>query len=397
MPINRGTLVIFFFVTINSFFSILDAVADVPRHFAFQGLIVDANGTPVNFSRDLLIRIFDAQSGGNLLFQEEHDNVNLNNGVYSIQVGKGDIPFTNDPSGGLPAAVVSADPPEAWIEVEVDDNDNPVFSRVNIGSVLFALKSTFSESLVKPNTSEIALSVDADGRVGIGTTDPQEELELRNLEGNNTEIRIINTSSASTAAARLRLTNDLGQDSSAGLFLHSSTRGGGKGNALRLAHNDDTADILFYFNEDDSMVLHENGRVSIGVDVIPNALLTVDGTASKPGGGSWLGFSDERLKSIEGSFDSGLDEIMKLNPVRYSYSKNNPLKLPHEGEYIGLSAQEVQDVVPEAVTEGTDGYLMLNNDPLMWTMLNAIKEQQQQIQQQQQKVEELEEKLEKWQ
>jgi len=43
----------------------------------------------------------------------------------------------------------------------------------------------------------------------------------------------------------------------------------------------------------------------------------------------------------------------------------------------------VQQVIPEAVTENSKGYLLVNNDPIIWTMLNAIKEQQRQIRQQQ--------------
>jgi hypothetical protein len=39
----------------------------------------------------------------------------------------------------------------------------------------------------------------------------------------------------------------------------------------------------------------------------------------------------------------------------------------------------VQRVIPEAVTQNSSGYLLVNNDPILWTMLNAIKEQQREI------------------
>jgi uncharacterized protein YlxW (UPF0749 family) len=48
-------------------------------------------------------------------------------------------------------------------------------------------------------------------------------------------------------------------------------------------------------------------------------------------------------------------------------------------EHIGVVAQEVQQVIPEAVTENSKGYLLVNNDPIIWSMLNAIKEQQEEI------------------
>jgi hypothetical protein len=41
----------------------------------------------------------------------------------------------------------------------------------------------------------------------------------------------------------------------------------------------------------------------------------------------------------------------------------------------------VQRIIPEAVTKDDKGYLLINNDPILWTMLNAIKEQQKEIEQ----------------
>jgi hypothetical protein len=55
------------------------------------------------------------------------------------------------------------------------------------------------------------------------------------------------------------------------------------------------------------------------------------------------------------------------------------LGIKSPGEHIGFSAQAVQQVIPEAVTTTSSGYLMVNSDPIIWTMLNAIKEQQQEI------------------
>ena len=48
-------------------------------------------------------------------------------------------------------------------------------------------------------------------------------------------------------------------------------------------------------------------------------------------------------------------------------------------EHIGFVAQEVEKVIPEAVSRNSRGYLLANNDPILWTMLNAIKQQQAEI------------------
>jgi hypothetical protein len=130
-----------------------------------------------------------------------------------------------------------------------------------------------------------------------------------------------------------------------------------------------------------SLLLNPNGgNVGIGTTV-PTDLLSVNGTASKPGGGTWAVFSDERLKRIRGSYNSGLKAVMRLQPLRYEYKPDNALGINSPGEHIGFSAQAVQQVIPEAVTSNGKGYLMVNNDPIIWTMLNAIKEQQKEIEQ----------------
>lgn len=120
------------------------------------------------------------------------------------------------------------------------------------------------------------------------------------------------------------------------------------------------------------------GRVGIGTTA-PDQLLSVNGDASKVGGGSWQSFSDRRLKNVKSQFTTGLSAVMRLQPVRYEYKSNNALGLPNEGQHVGFPAQDVQKVIPEAVTANSSGYLMVNNDPIIWTMLNAIKEQQKEI------------------
>src|SRR5437867_2921128 len=134
------------------------------------------------------------------------------------------------------------------------------------------------------------------------------------------------------------------------------------------------------------------GNVGIGT-TSPDQLLSVNGNASKVGGGSWAVFSDDRLKTIKGRFSYGLSEVLKLNPIHYRYKQDNPLGIPDEAEHVGFSAEEVQKVIPEAVSENSKGYLLLNNDPILWAMLNAIKEQQKEIEGLRNKIQHLETQL----
>lgn len=92
---------------------------------------------------------------------------------------------------------------------------------------------------------------------------------------------------------------------------------------------------------------------------------------------------DARLKTVNGGFTDGLSQVMKIQPIHYRYKPDNAMGIRDMDEHIGVVAQEVQKIIPEAVTENSKGYLLVNNDPIIWTMLNAIKEQQREIKQQQ--------------
>lgn len=102
--------------------------------------------------------------------------------------------------------------------------------------------------------------------------------------------------------------------------------------------------------------------------------LVVIANAFKPGGGSWSTASDARLKDVGGSFDKGLEALAAIEPVTYRYREDNPAGFPSDETHVGVVAQVVEEVLPEAVTTNEDGYRLVNNDPILWTMLNAIKE-----------------------
>ncbi|OGH57892.1 MAG: hypothetical protein A3G34_10985 [Candidatus Lindowbacteria bacterium RIFCSPLOWO2_12_FULL_62_27] len=137
------------------------------------------------------------------------------------------------------------------------------------------------------------------------------------------------------------------------------------------------------------MVVLASGRVGIGT-ASPDTDFSVNGGASKVGGGSWATFSDGRLKNIDGQYKAGTAELMKLNPVKYRYRADNPVGIKDGAPHIGPVAQEVKEAIPEAVESNNQGYLMLNNDPIIFAMLNAVKEQQVTIEKLQGRIEELE-------
>jgi hypothetical protein len=106
----------------------------------------------------------------------------------------------------------------------------------------------------------------------------------------------------------------------------------------------------------------------------PNSLIMVGHASKTEGGTSWLVFSDRRLKQDVQAYEPGLNEVLRLRPVRFRYRDDAKRSLTSAQEEVGFIAQEVREVIPEAVTEGKDGYLSLSADPIHWAAINAIQE-----------------------
>jgi endosialidase-like protein len=139
-----------------------------------------------------------------------------------------------------------------------------------------------------------------------------------------------------------------------------------------------------------------NVRISKRLSISTSAKaydLHVDGSAGKPGGGSWSNASDLRLKNIDREYSKGLQEVIKLRPIEFHYKPDNARGYSPEREEIGFVAQEVQEVFPEAVTEGDDGYLDMNVHAINVAMVNAMKEMHVIMTQQQDMIDVLKQKV----
>jgi hypothetical protein len=45
-----------------------------------------------------------------------------------------------------------------------------------------------------------------------------------------------------------------------------------------------------------------------------------------------------------------------------------------DGVQLGVIAQEIREVLPQCVTENSTGVLSVSTDPLVWHLINAVKE-----------------------
>jgi hypothetical protein len=121
-------------------------------------------------------------------------------------------------------------------------------------------------------------------------------------------------------------------------------------------------------------------------DVTLAGNLTVGIQAYKPGGGSWAATSDIRIKDVVGEYERGLEAVLQLRPVIYTYKGNDGADHAKEAEaktpYVGFIAQELETVFPEMVfsTAGAiDGVAVtdlkaVDVSALLYALVNSCKE-----------------------
>ena len=80
-------------------------------------------------------------------------------------------------------------------------------------------------------------------------------------------------------------------------------------------------------------------------------------------------YSDRRLKNVGEKYTAGLDELKKLDFYHYTFKKDEA-KTP----MVGVMAQDLQKVFPDAVTKGEDGYLRIRLEDMFYAVINAVKE-----------------------
>lgn len=321
-----------------------------------------------------LVFAVDAGAVANALRVSSSSNVGIGTAtpVLDISANTNDTPairLEQNNSGGFTA--------QTW---DIGANEANFFVRdVTAGSRL--------SFRIRPGAPTSSIDIAATGNVGINTASPTSTLDV---SGN-----LLTVGSDSGATSRTNLTTKLSRlaipafsntSLTFGVLNAATTStenivgigGGASGLSASTSIQFSTAANNNTDTGTERMRITSAGRVGIGTPT-PDQLLSVNGDASKVGGGSWQSFSDRRLKNIKSPFNTGLSAVMKLQPVRFQYRSDNAVGITSDKEYVGFSAQSVQQVIPEAVTSNSEGYLMVNNDPILWTMLNAIKEQQKEI------------------
>ncbi len=235
------------------------------------------------------------------------------------------------------------------IETFYGPNDRFGMAQLPAGKLALYSGDVFSGSAVQigtmtgASTFAPAMTVARGGNVGIGISDPQARLHntgTTRLDGNVQ----FGASNQNGNNVTFRRSEGLAGASALVLEIWPATLASSSG-----------------------FIIERNGTV------VYQFLL--DGSASKPGGGTWSVLSDERSKNDIQPMTGTLDKLLKLKGHAYTYKPEfveNGRALP--GTQIGLVAQEVEAVFPDWVTTGQDGMKQVSERSTTALMVEALRD-----------------------
>lgn len=198
-----------------------------------------------------------------------------------------------------------------------------------------------------------ALTISGDGSVGIGTTTPTRPLSFPPALGEKI----------------LLYPGPIGE---VGIGVY--------GNELRL-HSDNPGAAVSFGTQTNAGVFTQAGRFQISgaYALTVNGSIWANGTTYA---------SDARFKNNITAIDAPLEKLLQINGVEYEMKTEEFAENRFAtGRQMGLLAQNVEQVVPEAVNE-KDGYKGVDYARLVPLLIESVKEQHKKIEAQQKQIDE---------
>lgn len=125
-------------------------VAALTNSITYQGRLLDDQGDPIDGSVAMIFSIYDAESGGTLLWTESHGALTASNGLVNLILGQG---------APIPDSVFQA--ADRWLEIDV--NDQPISPRTKLTATPYTFSATSVEGDVSTSDSGLVIGNAAKG------------------------------------------------------------------------------------------------------------------------------------------------------------------------------------------------------------------------------------------
>ncbi len=239
--------------------------------------------------------------------------------------------------------------------------------------------------------SGIDVMIDQAGRMGVGTTAPSQDIHIADA-GNVAGLAMERTDAGNFL--------NLFSGTTGNAFVYKNTKRFTIGSVSGINSTTPPAASAMYLYGTSWPTAANRGNVGIGTGS-PASKLHVQGDIQYSGA---LISSDARLKSDVSNFNYGLNELMRINPVQFTY--NGRGSTIAGDKHVGVIAQELQKVAPELVEsythvtykelgeedtefESQEEFLRIRDTEIKYMIINAVKEQQEVIQKQEDKIDAL--------
>ncbi|WP_415063335.1 tail fiber domain-containing protein [Bdellovibrio sp.] len=200
--------------------------------------------------------------------------------------------------------------------------------------------------------------IDSTGKVGIGTISPVYPLMVSS--GDAIPVGIMGGNSSHTGISILNNNGALGSYS---LRVTSSSNLNPR--AFQIVDNSASSTPR--------LSVYNDGTVGINTTSVPSFTFYVNGTAG--GSSVWTASSDRRYKDNITELPDALGKLLKLRGVSFSWKTEEfPEKKFTPGPDIGVIAQEVEEVYPEAVVTDNKGFKAVAYSKLVAPLIESTKE-----------------------
>lgn len=183
------------------------------------------------------------------------------------------------------------------------------------------------------------------------------------VEGNNGLYHVEPNDSLEAGAPKYKLVKMLSEEDGATgsitvkMKTYNENQSHQQGDSSLASGDDRETPFIFFVGVDNSTNLQH-----------PDTLYFHDGIAYDAEGGNLVSTSDTRLKNIIAPVNIDLDRLCEIDKVYFTWKDDNSGKT-----HIGVTAQSVEEVYPELVTENPEtGIKMVNYDGLSVIALAAV-------------------------